>query len=145
MDALQKGQGVENWNIGIRAYVFIYVFWFIFIQFRGQDISWNQLLGLYEWDVGLERTSPGLRRLHKLTHEHLHLTPSLRMRVYMAVQVLKGFYLIFSSWDYFHLPERGEKVIFHFPKSMTPGNPSSVRLSAVQWVEFLCFGFFLMK
>ncbi|XP_022110831.1 uncharacterized protein LOC110990247 [Acanthaster planci] len=57
------------------------------LHLKGQDI-WTQLLSLYEWDVGLERTSPGLRCLHKLTYEHLHLTPALRMQVYMAVQVL---------------------------------------------------------
>lgn len=57
------------------------------MQYDKQSISWPQLLELYEWDVGLMRSSPGLRRLHKISHEHLHLTPSLRMRVYMAVQV----------------------------------------------------------
>ncbi|XP_038062325.1 uncharacterized protein LOC119732793 [Patiria miniata] len=58
--------------------------------YHKQDIKWTQLLQLYEWDVGLDRHSPGLRRLHKITYEHLHLTPSLRMRVYMAAQVMSS-------------------------------------------------------
>ncbi len=68
------------------------------LQFNKQDISWTQLLRLYEWDVGLKRSSPGLRRLHRISHEHLHLTPSLRMRVYMAAQVKKKFQIIFCSY-----------------------------------------------
>ncbi|XP_022110829.1 uncharacterized protein LOC110990245 [Acanthaster planci] len=58
--------------------------------YNKQPIEWTQLLQMYEWDMGLERHSPGLRRLHKLTYEHLHLTPALRMRVYMAAQVLSS-------------------------------------------------------
>ncbi|XP_033103740.1 uncharacterized protein LOC117106487, partial [Anneissia japonica] len=60
------------------------------LQYNHQDIKWTQLLELYEWDIGLDRTSPGLRRLHRLTYDHLHLTPSLRMRVYMAAQILSS-------------------------------------------------------
>ncbi|XP_033107351.1 uncharacterized protein LOC117109202 [Anneissia japonica] len=60
------------------------------LHYDKKDIKWTQVLELYEWDIGLERTSPGLRRLHKITYEHLHLTPSLRMRVYMAAQFLSS-------------------------------------------------------
>ena len=62
-----------------------------FQQYNKQQIKWTHLLALYEWDSGLKRTSPGLRMLHKISHEHLHLTPSLRMRVYLAAQVNKLF------------------------------------------------------
>ncbi|XP_022107675.1 uncharacterized protein LOC110988468 [Acanthaster planci] len=58
--------------------------------FNKQEVTWPQLLHLYELDTGLDRCSPGLRRLHKISYEHLHLTPALRMRVYMAAQVLSS-------------------------------------------------------
>ncbi|XP_033631329.1 uncharacterized protein LOC117293214 [Asterias rubens] len=58
------------------------------LHFQKQDIKWTHLLMLYDWDIGKNRSSPGLRRLYKITYEHLHLTPTLRMRVYMATQVL---------------------------------------------------------
>ena len=73
-------------NFTVRRLIF-----FLFFFFKGQDITWTQLLTLYGWDVGLDRTSPGLRCLHKLTYEHLHLTPALRMQVYMAIQVFENF------------------------------------------------------
>ncbi|XP_033114326.1 uncharacterized protein LOC117114745 [Anneissia japonica] len=60
------------------------------LHYNKMDIKWTYLLELYNWDTGLDRYSPGLRRLHKISYEHLHLTPSLRMCVYMAVQVLSS-------------------------------------------------------
>ena len=65
----------------------------IFFVFSVQRPRYHMLLTLYGWDVGLDRTSPGLRCLHKLTYEHFHLTPALRMRVYMAVQVFENVFL----------------------------------------------------
>ncbi|XP_033103726.1 uncharacterized protein LOC117106473, partial [Anneissia japonica] len=60
------------------------------LHYNKQDIKWNHLLDTYNWDVGMQKTCPGLRMLHKWTYEHLHLTPSSRMRVYMAAQVLSS-------------------------------------------------------
>lgn len=59
------------------------------MQFRGLDISWKHILDVYEWDF----SSPSsLRMLHKLTEEHLHLTPALRMKVKLAAQVCQCSY-----------------------------------------------------
>ncbi|KAJ8048023.1 hypothetical protein HOLleu_00177 [Holothuria leucospilota] len=43
---------------------------------------------LYEWDQGSHRGTPGLRLVLKLSYEHLHLTPGLRMKVSLAAQVM---------------------------------------------------------
>ncbi len=45
------------------------------------------MVDLFDWDVGVGKRSPGLRQLHKLTPDHVHLKPATRMRVYMAAQV----------------------------------------------------------
>ncbi|XP_078610651.1 uncharacterized protein LOC144881434 isoform X2 [Branchiostoma floridae x Branchiostoma japonicum] len=60
------------------------------LHYNHQTISWNHLVNLYEWDLGVrvERQAVGLRLLHKLKTDHVHLSPSLRMRVKLAVQVL---------------------------------------------------------
>ena len=42
---------------------------------------------MYEWDLGKRRDAMGLRFLHKVTEEHVRLTPQARMRVYLAAQV----------------------------------------------------------
>ena len=42
---------------------------------------------LYEWDLNGNQYGMGLRKLHKLKEEHIHLTPSLRMVVKIAAQV----------------------------------------------------------
>ncbi|XP_071855332.1 uncharacterized protein [Apostichopus japonicus] len=58
------------------------------LRFQGKEIRWSHLLSLQEWDQQLNAQAPGLRFVHKLTYEHMNLTPSLRMRVYLAAQVL---------------------------------------------------------
>ena len=50
-------------------------------------ITWLQLIDAFENDVNASNAS-GLRLLHKLTADHLFLNPYLRMRVYLAAQVL---------------------------------------------------------
>ncbi|XP_071945700.1 uncharacterized protein [Antedon mediterranea] len=57
------------------------------LHFNHQDLKWNQLLTLVEEDIGC---GSGLRKLHKIRHEHLYLTPSLRMKVKLAVQILSS-------------------------------------------------------
>ena len=59
----------------------------LFVQYKGLPIRWGHLHEVYTWDTGMETKNPGLKMLHKIHHEHLHLTPSMRMRVYLAVQV----------------------------------------------------------
>lgn len=56
-------------------------------QYDGKPIKWTHLLHLQEWDRGTERNAPGLLLVPKLSFEHLHLTPGLRMRVSLAAQV----------------------------------------------------------
>ncbi|XP_041476452.1 uncharacterized protein LOC121424753 isoform X2 [Lytechinus variegatus] len=53
------------------------------LQFGDKHIRWTHLVRLFEWDSGSD-----LRLLPKLSPEHLYLTPSLRMRVKLAAQVL---------------------------------------------------------
>ena len=36
---------------------------------------------LYEWDLGITRIAPGLRKMRRLTVDHIALTPRLRVRV----------------------------------------------------------------
>ena len=45
------------------------------------------MVDVYEWDLGLNRAAPGLRKLVKLREEHIKLSPRHRMRVKLAVQV----------------------------------------------------------
>ena len=45
------------------------------------------LVAVYEWDLGMNRAALGLRRLYKLTEDHIRLTPRHRMRVKFAAQV----------------------------------------------------------
>lgn len=76
----------SHWNKNVRK-----------LELDGQFISWKHLVDLYEEDLGLEgRTSefslnvkaPGLRKLHKLTEDHITLTPRSRMTVKLAAQVI---------------------------------------------------------
>ena len=54
------------------------------------DISWKQIVELYEEDIGIDRVgTTGLRRLPKITEEHTHLTPKHRMKVNSAAQITK--------------------------------------------------------
>ncbi|XP_071502692.1 uncharacterized protein [Diadema antillarum] len=55
------------------------------LMFRGLSISWKHIVDVYEWDM--ENTT-GLRMLHRLTEDHIHLTPAHRMKVKLAAQVL---------------------------------------------------------
>jgi len=52
------------------------------------EISWQHIVDRYTQDLGMNRGAPGLRMLPKLTEDHITLSPRLRMRVYLAVQVL---------------------------------------------------------
>ncbi|XP_066914303.1 uncharacterized protein [Clytia hemisphaerica] len=58
------------------------------LHFKGREISWNHLVSCYEYDLMKNRACPGLRKLHHLTEEHVKLTPRLRMRVKLAIQVM---------------------------------------------------------
>lgn len=51
------------------------------------EIAWSHLVSIYEQDLNLKAFAPGLRKLHKITFDHIHLTPRLRMRVNLAAQV----------------------------------------------------------
>lgn len=53
------------------------------------------MVQLYEWDLGMHRHAPALRMMVKLTEDHISLTPRLRMRVNLAVQVT---YVIFYKF-----------------------------------------------
>ena len=57
----------------------------IYIQKKGQEISWKWIESLY-----LKETStmtPGVRLCFKLTRDHVWLNSFTRMRVYLAAQV----------------------------------------------------------
>ncbi|XP_071476835.1 uncharacterized protein [Diadema antillarum] len=61
------------------------------MMLRGAPISWRHILDVNAWDTGHinpDGTAQGLRMLNKITAEHLNLTPSSRMRVSLAAQVL---------------------------------------------------------
>jgi len=58
------------------------------LTYNKQEISWQHLVNLYEWDLGMHRAAPGLRMVPRLSEDHITLSPRLRMRVYLAVQVL---------------------------------------------------------
>nr|XP_054763556.1 uncharacterized protein LOC129270179 [Lytechinus pictus] len=53
------------------------------LQFRGRHIRWTHFLDLHSWD-----SRGDLRMLPKITDAHLYLTPSSRMRVKLASQVM---------------------------------------------------------
>ena len=36
-------------------------------------------MSVYEWDLGIDRFAPGLRRMPKITEEHVNLNPALRI------------------------------------------------------------------
>ncbi|XP_066918923.1 uncharacterized protein [Clytia hemisphaerica] len=57
-------------------------------QVNGQHLSWNQIRFVYELDLNKNSLSPGLRRLPRLTNDHIRLGPRTRMRVNLAAQVL---------------------------------------------------------
>ena len=51
------------------------------------SISRQHFISVYEWDLGIDRFAPGLKRMPKITEEHVNLNPALRMRVYLVAQV----------------------------------------------------------
>ncbi|XP_071483429.1 uncharacterized protein [Diadema antillarum] len=57
------------------------------LMFRGQQISWQHIQRVYDWDLS---SGSGLRKLYKISSDHLNLTPSSRMRVSLATQVLSA-------------------------------------------------------
>ena len=54
-----------------------------------RNVSVGNILSLYEWDLGIGRFASCLRRMPKITEEHVNLNPALRIRVYLAAQVKK--------------------------------------------------------
>ena len=54
-----------------------------YFQLNGEPLEWTKLVELLKIDLQGE----GFRLLPKLTYEHLHLNPSLRMKVKLAAQV----------------------------------------------------------
>ena len=67
---------------------------FFSLQVNGQDLTWNTIQALYEYDLNRNSLTPGYRKLCKLTHDHIFLGPRTRMRVNLAVQVSKPLSLI---------------------------------------------------
>ena len=57
------------------------------------EFSWQHILSVYEWDLGMNRAAIGLRKLFKLTDEHINLSPRLRMRLNLAAQVIDNSHL----------------------------------------------------
>ncbi|XP_071508744.1 uncharacterized protein [Diadema antillarum] len=55
------------------------------MMFRGLDVSWKHIIDAYHWDL---QQCTFLRTLHHITEEHIHLTPSHRVDVKLAAQVL---------------------------------------------------------
>ena len=61
------------------------ILWCILMQKGGENISWKWIESLYLSEN--TTTTPGVRMCHKLTRDHVWLTPYTRMRVYLAAQV----------------------------------------------------------
>ena len=54
------------------------------------DISWKQVVELYEEDIGIDSIgTTGLRIFPKIREDHIDLTPKHRMKVNSAAQVAK--------------------------------------------------------
>ncbi|XP_065683663.1 uncharacterized protein LOC136096407 [Hydra vulgaris] len=66
------------------------VIFFCVFQIDGQTLVWNQIISLYDWDIGIDRDAVGLTMFHKLSEEHINLNSRTRMRVNLAVQVLSS-------------------------------------------------------
>ena len=65
--------------------VAICILWCILMQKGGENISWKWIESLYLSEN--TTTTPGVRMCHKLTRDHVWLTPYTRMRLYLAAQV----------------------------------------------------------
>ena len=50
-------------------------------------MSWKHIVDAYEWDLSNNQYGIGLRKMPRLTEEHINLTPRLRMKVKLAAQV----------------------------------------------------------
>ena len=57
----------------------------MYIQKAGKWISWKHVESLFLHETAT--TTPGIRLAHKLTREHVWLTPYAKMRVNLAAQV----------------------------------------------------------
>ncbi|XP_065662263.1 uncharacterized protein LOC124811383 isoform X2 [Hydra vulgaris] len=60
------------------------------LMIDGQPLVWDQIIRLYDWDLGIDRDAVGLTMGHKLSEEHINLNSRTRMRVNLAVQVLSS-------------------------------------------------------
>uniref|UniRef100_A0A1X7UIU0 Uncharacterized protein n=1 Tax=Amphimedon queenslandica TaxID=400682 RepID=A0A1X7UIU0_AMPQE len=56
------------------------------VLINGQDIKWATVIQLFEKHCLDNLRAPGLSILHKIHHEHIHLTSYSKMRVDLAVQ-----------------------------------------------------------
>jgi len=63
-------------------YAYIYT-----VQNNGFTLEWKHVENLYEATLVCAARSGGLKLAHKLTREHIFLTPRSRMRVDLAAQV----------------------------------------------------------
>ncbi|XP_047138862.1 uncharacterized protein LOC124814841 [Hydra vulgaris] len=43
------------------------------LMIDGQTLVWNQIISLYDWDIGIDRDAVGLTMGHKLSEEHINL------------------------------------------------------------------------
>ena len=50
-------------------YVFNVYIIILFLKYNNQEISWQHIVNLYEWDLGMKRCNPGLRLLHEHTED----------------------------------------------------------------------------
>ena len=63
------------------------------------DISWKQVVELYEEDIGIDSIgTTGLRIFPKIREDHIDLTPKHRMKVNSAAQVTKLIWL-YNNWN----------------------------------------------
>uniref|UniRef100_A0A7M5VCI7 Transposable element P transposase n=1 Tax=Clytia hemisphaerica TaxID=252671 RepID=A0A7M5VCI7_9CNID len=59
----------------------------------GYELSWQHIIAVYEQDLipdTKDEDGVAMRKLYKLSNEHIHLSPRLRMRVNLAAQVLSN-------------------------------------------------------
>ncbi|XP_065662264.1 uncharacterized protein LOC124811383 isoform X3 [Hydra vulgaris] len=70
------------------------------LMIDGQPLVWDQIIRLYDWDLGIDRDAVGLTMGHKLSEEHINLNSRTRMRVNLAVQWLQNTFLTFiNNWE----------------------------------------------
>ena len=66
-------------------------------QFQHCDISLKHIVDAYEWDLSTNQYGIGLRKMPRLTEEHINLTPRLQMKVKLAAQVKNISICLFKS------------------------------------------------